>query len=140
MNDSSIQQNNPKDMEISILSLFIIMSFISNQKIYLWVICFFTCVSKGRALPAFFFATGVSGIGISFHDSYLRILYCFLYHCFLEDWERNYKRKRNDSRIIKAERSTEWVSCSIMEVHLLLMVGDLFVSWVLHSLILRSHK
>ena len=103
----------------------------SQTKKYIHEICFFTYVSKGRALPTFFFATGVLGIGISFHDSYLRILYCFLCPCFLEDRERDYTRKRNDSRIIKAEhhgRSTEWVSYSIMEVQLLLLVGNLSVS------------
>ena len=104
---------------------------------------FHMCKQEACITCFFFFATGVSGIGISFHDSYLRILYCFLYHYFLEDRERNYTRKRNNSRIIKAEHfgwSTEWVSHSIMEVQLLLTIGDLFVSWVLHSLILGGCK
>ena len=126
MNDSSIQQNNPKDMYT--VSIYYNVIHLKPKNISVSYLFFHMCKQGACITCFFFFATGVSGIGISSHDSYLRILYCFLYHCFVEDWERNYKRKRNDSRIIKAERSTEWVSCSIMEVHLLLMVGDLFVS------------
>ena len=104
----------------------------SQTKKYIHEIFFFHICKQGACITYFFFfATGVSGIGISFHDSYLRILYCFLCHCFLEDRERDYTRKRNDSRIVKAEhhgRSAERVSYSIMEVRLLLLVGNLFVS------------